>query len=396
MERGKTGQRMKRNLWLILVFSLFAGNSAGRGRDVEPIVRQMVLVNEAFMSRWPIAGDSIRIKGKRPSNIWTRSVYMEGLLALNEVYPQKKYVEYAMDWAVANLWGFNGGPHTRNPDNQCCAQVYIDLFRLHGDSLTLGKTERMLNNVVNSTLRNDWWWIDALQMAMPVYAKMGSVKHDLRYFHTMMELYDYTKNEISQVGLFNPVDGLWWRDADFIPPYKEPNGMNCYWSRGNGWVFVALARTLDEIERAESSFPSHERAELAHTRDVLAHDFVTMAWALKECQREDGFWNCSLMDEYHYGGPESTGTSLFVCGMAWGIRKGILSSDVFGPAVQKAWHALSEEAVRPDGTLAYVQGTGKEPKDGQPVSYDSQPDFDDFGVGCFLLAGAEMAKLANQ
>ena len=82
--------------------------------------------------------------------------------------------------------------------------------------------------------------------------------------------------------------------------------------------------------------------------------------------------------------------------MAWGIRKGILSSDVFGPAVQKAWRALSEEAVRPDGTLAYVQGTGKEPKDGQPVSYDSQPDFDDFGVGCFLLAGAEMAKLANQ
>ena len=162
------------------------------------------------------------------------------------------------------------------------------------------------------------------------------------------------------------------------------------------WVFVALARTLEEIERAESSFPSHERAELTHTRDVLAHDFVTMAWALKECQREDGFWNCSLMDEYHYGGPEATGTSLFVCGMAWGIRKGILSSDVFGPAVQKAWRALSEEAVRPDGTLAYVQGTGKEPKDGQPVSYDSQPDFDDFGVGCFLLAGAEMAKLANQ
>lgn len=396
MERGKTGLRMKRNLWLILLFSLFAGNAAGREQDAEPIVKQMALVNEAFMSRWPIAGDSIRIKGKRSSNIWTRSVYMEGLLALNEVYPQEEYVGYAMDWAVANLWGFNGGPHTRNADNQCCAQVYIDLFRLHGDSLTLGKTERMLNNVVNSTQRNDWWWIDALQMAMPVYAKMGSVKHDLRYFHTMMELYDYTKNEISQVGLFNPVDGLWWRDADFIPPYKEPNGMNCYWSRGNGWVFVALARTLEEIERAESSFPSHERAELTHTRDVLAHDFVTMAWALKECQREDGFWNCSLMDEYHYGGPEATGTSLFVCGMAWGIRKGILSSDVFGPAVQKAWRALSEEAVRPDGTLAYVQGTGKEPKDGQPVSYDSQPDFDDFGVGCFLLAGAEMAKLANQ
>ena len=102
MERGKTGLRMKRNLWLILLFSLFAGNAAGRERDAEPIVKQMALVNEAFMSRWPIAGDSIRIKGKRSSNIWTRSVYMEGLLALNEVYPQEEYVGYAMDWAVAN------------------------------------------------------------------------------------------------------------------------------------------------------------------------------------------------------------------------------------------------------------------------------------------------------
>ena len=38
--------------------------------------------------------------------------------------------------------------------------------------------------------------------------------------------------------------------------------------------------------------------------------------------------------------------------------------------------------------LGYVQGTGKEPKDGQPVGYDSKPDFEDFAIGCYLLAGA--------
>ena len=52
------------------------------------MIEQMVLVNERFMARHPVAGDSIRINGVRPSNIWTRSVYMEGLLALNEVVPQ--------------------------------------------------------------------------------------------------------------------------------------------------------------------------------------------------------------------------------------------------------------------------------------------------------------------
>ncbi len=45
---------------------------------------------------------------------------------------------------------------------------------------------------------------------------------------------------------------------------------------------------------------------------------------------------------------------------------------------------MVNDAVHPNGYLGYVQGTGKEPKDGQPVAYDSKPDFDDYGTGCFL------------
>ena len=45
-----------------------------------------------------------------------------------------------------------------------------------------------------------------------------------------------------------------------------------------------------------------------------------------------------------------------------------------------------------------VNNTGRpslrlEPKDGQPVTYKSVPDFEDYGVGCFLLAGTEVYKL---
>jgi unsaturated rhamnogalacturonyl hydrolase len=32
-------------------------------------------------------------------------------------------------------------------------------------------------------------------------------------------------------------------------------------------------------------------------------------------------------------------------------------------------------------------------KDGQALTYDKVPNFDDFGVGCFLLAGAEVYKI---
>jgi hypothetical protein len=56
-------------------------------------------------------------------------------------------------------------------------------------------------------------------------------------------------------------------------------------------------------------------------------------------------------------------------------------------------NAMLRECVHPNGFLGWVQGTGKEPKDGQPLSYEKQPDYEDFGLGCFLLAGTEVAKL---
>ena len=35
----------------------------------------------------------------------------------------------------------------------------------------------------------------------------------------------------------------------------------------------------------------------------------------------------------------------------------------------------------------------KNQKMSQPVGYDIVPNFEDFGLGCFLLAGSEMYKL---
>ena len=131
---------MKKNWWALLLLCFFCITAYGQMPEKKVSLEKMALVNDYFMAKWPNPGDSIFIKGRRPSNIWTRAVYMEGLLALNEVAPQAKYIDYAIDWAVANLWGFRGGPHTRNADNQCCAQTYIDLYRMHGNEQVLEPT----------------------------------------------------------------------------------------------------------------------------------------------------------------------------------------------------------------------------------------------------------------
>jgi rhamnogalacturonyl hydrolase YesR len=79
--------------------------------------------------------------------------------------------------------------------------------------------------------------------------------------------------------------------------------------------------------------------------------------------------------------------------MAWGINKGIIDKKTYRPVLLKAWNALVKDCLHDDGMLGFVQGTGKEPRDGQPVSYTNIPDFEDYGLGCFLLAGSEVYKL---
>ncbi len=63
--------------------------------------------------------------------------------------------------------------------------------------------------------------------------------------------------------------------------------------------------------------------------------------------------------------------------------------------ITKAWNAMIKDGLHENGFLGWVQSTGKEPKDGQPLSYKKIPDFEDYGLGCFLLAGAEVYRIQS-
>jgi unsaturated rhamnogalacturonyl hydrolase len=141
--------------------------------------------------------------------------------------------------------------------------------------------------------------------------------------------------------------------------------------------------------------PRYQIPKDAPHRKQYEDDFKAMAAALAPIQRKDGFWNASLHDPTNYGGKETSGTSLFVYGMAWGINNGYLDAKKYQPIITKGWNGMVKEAVHENGFLGYMQGTGKEPKDGQPVTYTSVPNFEDYGLGCFLLAGSEVYKLIN-
>ncbi len=363
--------------------------------DVLDVTRK---ANNYFMAKYADPTIPTNVKKVRPSSLWTRAVYYEGLMALYEIDKDQRYIDYTDRWANFHQWTPRNGIKSCDADDQCCAQTYLIRYEQVKDEKMMAKVRENLdyqmqtpNDKKNATAKTKgtqpslygWWtWIDAIQMAMPVYMQMYRLTGETKYRDHGMAMYRWSRNECGG-GLFNVKDGLWWRDADYVPPYKEPDGKDCYWSRGNGWVYAALVRCMNELPKKSKEYKE------------LKKDFLMMSEGLLKCQREDGFWNPSLVST-NYAMPETSGTALFLYGMAWGIRQGYLKEKVYRSACDRAWAAMVKTAVHRDGFLGWMQGTGKDPSAGQPLSYDKVPDFEDYGTGCFLLGAVEYFKLLNK
>ena len=371
-------------LWgaLMTVATLSAQNTA------QQVLSTTQKVNDYFMAKYADPTLPTNVKKVRPSSLWTRAVYYEGLMALNDIDPQQRYMDYTDRWASFHQWTPRNGIKTCDADDQCCEQTYLMRYTQNKNEKILSTTLQNLDqqmeraNPKNSSIYGWWTWIDAIQMAMPVYMQVYKITGEEKYRDHAMQMYRWSRNECGG-GLFNEKDGLWWRDADYVPPYKEPDGKDCYWSRGNGWVYAALVRCMNQLDKKDKAYKE------------LKKDFLMMSEGLKKCQREDGFWNPSLVST-NYAMTETSGTALFLYGMAWGIRNGLLKAKDYREACDQAWAAMVKTSVHSDGFLGWMQGTGKDPSDGQPLSYTRVPDFEDYGTGCFLLGATEYYKLLTK
>ncbi|MEM6771954.1 MAG: glycoside hydrolase family 88 protein, partial [Bacteroidota bacterium] len=141
-----------------------------------------------------------------------------------------------------------------------------------------------------------------------------------------------------------------------------------------GWVYGGLALLIQDLP------PAWEGAAF------YVKLFQQMSETLQRTQRADGTWSAGLLgDPKDYPTIETSGTSFFVFGLAWGIRNGLLDKATYEPVLLKAWRAL-EGAVTEEGMVTYVQPVGAAP------GY-SYPDYTElYGSGAFLCASAEMYR----
>lgn len=286
-----------------------------------------------------------------------------------------------------NGWKLHKRPY--HADDHTVGQFYLSLYEELEDPAMLAPTQEhfdwILNNPKTGSLKWDswrknkhatdchdrWGWCDALFMAPPVWARLAKITGEQKYLDFMDQEYHATYDL-----LWDKEEKLFWRDSSYFPK-RETNGEKLFWARGNGWVFGGLALMIPDLPKDWEG------------RAFYIELYKEMAASLKATQREDGTWSMGLLGGVEgYPIKETSGTSFFTFGLAWGINNGVLDRATYEPMTLKAWQALTE-CVTEDGMLGYVQPVGAAPGD----SFADKTEV--YGIGAFLAAGSEVYKMCG-
>jgi unsaturated rhamnogalacturonyl hydrolase len=309
--------------------------------------------------------------------IWTWSVLYSGFMAASPVLDDPRYRDAMQAMAEKFQWQLRS--EHPNADDQSVGQTYLELYLPKPAPEEIAPTKSALDDLLaggaaripEGQAQIPWWWCDALFMAPPVWSRMYQATHDTRYLGYL----DKHWWETSDL-LYDPQRHLYFRDVTFLHK-TNPQGDPIFWSRGNGWVMGGLARTLDYLPK---DYPPRAKYET---------QLREMAEAVAKLQdAQSGLWHADLLDTADYPQPETSGSALITFALAWGVNHGVLDRATYMPVIAKAWRGLVGQ-IYADGRLGNIQQTGSAPAHYLPSSSYT------YGVGGFLLAGSEVARLSK-
>ncbi|MBQ4296425.1 MAG: glycoside hydrolase family 88 protein, partial [Prevotella sp.] len=118
--------------FMMAVTALMAG--AQPADNADQVLAVAKKVNQYFMAKYADPTVPTNVGRIRPSSLWTRAVYYEGLMALYEQDPDPRYIDYTDRWANHHQWTPRNGVKTTDADDQCCGQTYLDRYMATKDS----------------------------------------------------------------------------------------------------------------------------------------------------------------------------------------------------------------------------------------------------------------------
>lgn len=192
-------------------------------------------------------------------------------------------VAYGEQWRWDMCLQLGGG--AANPDNQVCAATYLELHLTSNsdakNSTWLAATAAHLDGeVADARSTQRWSWVDALFMAMAVWARLGAATGNQAYFDKMHTNFVHAAltPHPGGFGFWSAEDRLFYRD----PPKGAPSGV--FWSRGNGWAAAALVQAMQFSPPGDPHMQTYTSVFKQQMARLLA------------LQGADGCWRSSLTD----------------------------------------------------------------------------------------------------
>jgi rhamnogalacturonyl hydrolase YesR len=391
METTISLQTLLRAFSFVMVAGLSASNLAGQNTAGQ-VPSALKCAAGTTMSREQIIAEAekmadvqfAQLAGKPPDIDWIPGVMWAGYADFSHISSKSTYADAIEQLGDKVHWTPSLEPKSPDgdADDLCIGQAFLDAYTTKKDPARLAPTQSRIDavsdyieksepaNIPNSKADHlTWWWCDALFMAPPVHARLSALTKDPKYLNAMDKEWWKTADL-----LYDKDEHLFFRDKSYIGKLTK-NGKKIFWTRGNGWVFAGLARTLTYIPK---DYPSRAR---------YLTIFQDMAAKLSSLQQADGTWRPSLLDPDEFPDPETSGTALDCFAYAWGINNGLLDRTTYLPVAAKAWAALLA-ARTPDGLLGYVQDVAEGP---EAVNANGTQLY---ATGAFLMAAAELSKLA--
>lgn len=364
---------MKRTMILIIITVLLAPNLSSQ--EIKPNEVKEIMVKVAD---WQIEHYRESFSRKDPHHPldWTNGALYIGIEKLADMTGDESYYKWLSSIGEQNDWKL----HKRlyHADDHTVGQTYVQLYRHYDDKRliepTIEQMEFIMYHPAQTKLnwktpyhQDRWNWCDALFMSPPLWAMVYNETGDQRYLDFMVKEFKATTDF-----LFDKKEHLYYRDERFKT--QEDHGTKVFWSRGNGWVFAGLVNIMNELDPKSREYK------------YFLKIYKKMAKKLIEIQTPEGHWAMSLLGQEFYPTPETSGSSFFIYGLAWGINNGILDNKTYLEPVTRGWKAMVGH-VTDEGMLGYVQPIGAAPGQAFPDRTEV------YGTGAFLSAGYEVSRL---
>ena len=237
-------------------------------------------------------------------------------------------------------------------------------------------------------------WLDGVYMAMPFLAHYSALFEQGASWPQVVHEFQVAREQLR-----DPVTGLYfhaWDESKQMNWADPTTGRSAFfWSRGIGWLGMALVDVLDKIPA--------ERTELRQPLVAMVNELAVAL--VKQQDPATGVW-FQITDKPTATGNylEASGSSMFVYFLAKAINNNYIPAETYREATLKAYQGLLNEfvLVEADGTINLVNmvqvaglGAGR---DGSYRYYMSEPLYrnDSKGTAPFILAGIEVSALLTQ